>query len=82
MLNLLLEHLHFDKITIRIEMTKTKIFQYTKKSRIIAIAREIRAIAANFDDIVNVKYALIPVAKVTAKSKDPKNNKFSIFRKF
>jgi len=55
MLNLLLEHLHFDKRTIKIDITNTNIFQNTKKSSIIAIASEMSAIAANFEDIVNVK---------------------------
>ena len=82
MLNLHLEHLHLDKRTIKTVIANTKIFQNTKKSSIIAIASEINAIAASFDDIVNVKYALIPVANVTANNKEPKNNKFSIFLKF
>jgi len=46
------------------------------------MASEMSAIAANFEDIVNVKYALIPVANVTANNKEPKNSKFSIFLKF
>ena len=82
MLNLHLEHLHFDKRTIKIDITNTNIFQNTKKSSIIAMASEMSAIAANFEDIVNVKYALIPVANVTANNKEPKNSKFSIFLKF
>lgn len=41
-----------------------------------------RAIAASFDDIVKVRYALIPVANVTASSNAPRNNRFSIFLRF
>ena len=55
MLNLFQEHLHFESKMINIEMIKTRIFQNTKKSKIIAKAREINAIADNFDDIVKVK---------------------------
>ena len=81
-LNRLLEHLHFEKHLISIAMIKTKRFLYTKKSSTKATASEINAIAASIDGMVKVRYALIPVANVTASSKDPKNSKFSKFLMF
>jgi len=57
-------------------------FQYTKKSRTIETPMEMRAIAAILEGMVKVRYALIPVAKVTARRSAPRNNRFSKFLMF
>jgi len=82
MLNFHQLHLHLDKHIINTEIINTSIFLKTKKSKRTEIPKEIKAIAASFELIVNVRYALMPVAKVTASNNDPRKHKFSIFQMF